>query len=131
MGGRGRHVDSSAPALYREVIDSLDDTFPHLAGAELEHYWSGCVAITADHIPHLHELAPGVHAGLGYNGRGVAMSTALGCLLARRAGGTPAAEIPFPVTEAAAVPFHALRRPAVKVIGWWRGLLDRIETRLR
>jgi len=34
-------------------------------------------------VPHLHELAPGLRAALGYNGRGVAMATVLGTLLAR------------------------------------------------
>ena len=34
--------------------------------------------MTADHLPHLHAPAPGVIAALGYNGRGVALATALG-----------------------------------------------------
>ena len=37
--------------------------------------------MTRDHLPHLHELAPGLLAGLGYNGRGVAMATVMGRLL--------------------------------------------------
>ena len=64
--------------------------------------------MTRDHLPHLHELAPGLLAGLGYNGRGVAMATVMGRLLALRALGTPAAELGFPVTPLRAVPFHAL-----------------------
>jgi glycine/D-amino acid oxidase-like deaminating enzyme len=66
------------------------------------------VAMTRDHLPHLHELAPGLLAGLGYNGRGVAMATVMGRLLALRALGTPAAELGFPVTPLRPMPFHAL-----------------------
>ena len=64
--------------------------------------------MTRDHLPHLHELAPGLLAGLGYNGRGVAMATMMGRLLALRALGTPATELGFPVTPLRPIPFHAL-----------------------
>jgi glycine/D-amino acid oxidase-like deaminating enzyme len=36
------------------------------------------VAVTRDHLPRLQELAPGLLAGFGYNGRGVAMATMMG-----------------------------------------------------
>ena len=64
--------------------------------------------MTRDHLPHLHELAPGLLAGLGYNGRGVAMATVMGQLLARRALGAPVMELGFPVTPLAPIPLHAL-----------------------
>ena len=64
--------------------------------------------MTRDHLPHLHEPAPGLLAGLGYNGRGVAMATVMGRLLAQRALGTPAAELGFPVTPLRPMPLHAL-----------------------
>ena len=41
-------------------------------------------AITPDHYPHVHEPDESVLVCLGYNGRGVAMSTAMGPQLARR-----------------------------------------------
>ena len=34
--------------------------------------------MTTDHFPRLHELAPGLFAGLGYNGRGIAAGTMMG-----------------------------------------------------
>jgi sarcosine oxidase len=67
------------------------------------------VALTQDFLPHLHELAPGLHAALGYNGRGVAMATALGTLLARRAAGEPADALPFATSALRTIPFHGLR----------------------
>jgi glycine/D-amino acid oxidase-like deaminating enzyme len=62
--------------------------------------------MTRDHLPHLHEVAPGLLAGLGYNGRGVAMATVMGRILAQWALGTPAAELGFPVTPLDPIPLH-------------------------
>ena len=47
-------------------------------------------------------------AGLGYNGRGVAMATMMGKLLAQRALGAPAAQLGFPVTPVRPIRLHAL-----------------------
>jgi glycine/D-amino acid oxidase-like deaminating enzyme len=49
---------------------------------------------------------------LGYNGRGVAMATAMGAELARRALGTPAADLNMPLTDLREIPFHGLWRQA-------------------
>jgi hypothetical protein len=62
--------------------------------------------MTRDHLPHLHEVAPGLLTGLGYNGRGVAMATVMGRILANWARGAPAAELDFPVTSLAPIPLH-------------------------
>src|SRR5262249_19074655 len=53
----------------------LAATFPQLGPLEWEHRWSGWVAVTYDMYPHLHELASGVWAGLGYSGRGIALAS--------------------------------------------------------
>jgi hypothetical protein len=50
---------------------------------------------------------------LGYNGRGVAMSTVMGPQLARRVTGGGSAEIDIPITTMKEMPFHALWRSAV------------------
>src|SRR5207248_282361 len=92
-----------------------------------EYHWGGLVAMTSDHLPHLHELAPGLLAGLGYNGRGVAMATMMGRLLARLALGVPAAELGFPVTAVRPVPLHALSGIAVRAAIQYLRLADAVE----
>ena len=62
--------------------------------------WNGQLALTLDHYPHLNEPADKVIACLGYNGRGVAMATAMGAEIARRITGTPAADLDMPVKSA-------------------------------
>jgi hypothetical protein len=49
-------------------------------------------------------------AALGFNGRGLAIGTAMGDVLARRVLGEPAEAVPFPTTTASAAP---LNLPAV------------------
>lgn len=129
MGGRGRFQESGDPALYRAVMAAVGRLFPDLGDPGWEFFWSGRVALTLDHVPHLHELAPGVHAALGYNGRGVAMATVMGKVLADRVEGTPAAASPFPVTPLRPIPVHGLRRPVLSVAVAWKRLLDSLEAR--
>jgi glycine/D-amino acid oxidase-like deaminating enzyme len=57
-------------------------------------------------MPHLHELAPGVLAWIGCNGRGVALATALGAELARACRGTPLAELGLPFSPLRPVAGH-------------------------
>src|SRR3989442_15948414 len=66
-------------------------------------------------------------AGLGYNGRGVAMAPMMGRLLARLALGVPAAELGFPVTAMRPVPLHALSGIAVRAAIQYLRLADALE----
>jgi glycine/D-amino acid oxidase-like deaminating enzyme len=87
--------------------------WPQLASLKFSHGWNGQLAVTMDHYPHIHEPADGVLVCLGYNGRGVAMSTAMGPQLARRIVGGKAAEIDMPITDLKVIPFQGLWRTAV------------------
>ena len=71
--------------------------------------------MTRDHLPHLHEVAPGLLTGLGYNGRGVAMATVMGRILADWVLGTPASELAFPVTSLAPIPMHRFNQVGARV----------------
>jgi hypothetical protein len=51
---------------------------------------------------------------LGYNGRGVAMSTAMGPELARRVVGGRREEIAMPITGIREIPLHGLWKSAVQ-----------------
>jgi glycine/D-amino acid oxidase-like deaminating enzyme len=129
MGGRGRFHDATDPVLYRAVMARATRLYPQLGAPRWAFWWSGKVALTLDHVPHLHEPAPGVLAALGYNGRGVAMATALGKVLAERAQGLPADRLPLPPTPVRPIPFHGLRRPILGLAAGWKRLLDAVECR--
>jgi glycine/D-amino acid oxidase-like deaminating enzyme len=113
MGGRSRQSPVGGPEDLMFLRRYAERLWPQLKGIRWTHGWNGQLAITPDHYPHIHEPAPGVTVCLGYNGRGVAMASAMGPQLARRILGGRAAEIDMPITDLRPVPFHGLWRTAV------------------
>jgi glycine/D-amino acid oxidase-like deaminating enzyme len=129
MGGVGKQAETEDPADYGGVVAAARRIFPQLGDTEWEYYWSGHVAVTRDELPHLNELAPGVVACIGFNGRGVALTTVFGRVLAEYLTGRSANALPFPVTPPRRFPFHTLRVPGVVATVAWRRLLDSWESR--
>ena len=129
MGGRGSYSASGT----RRRLDALRrvavQLYPQLRGIDWIHGWGGLVAMTTDHLPHLTRLAPSVMAATGFNGRGVAMATATGRILADWATGTPEEALDFPVRAPQPIPLHTLRKPAVGAMVAWYGICDRIGIR--
>ncbi len=110
MGSRGVFGDVPLVQAARLHYRAVQEIYPQLAGISFEYHWAGFVAMTPDHLPHLHEVAPGIVAGLGYNGRGVAMATMMGTLLARRLLGEDAEDLGFPVTPVRPMRLHRFSR---------------------
>jgi glycine/D-amino acid oxidase-like deaminating enzyme len=129
MGGRGPLNDTGDPALFARLESVAARVFPQIGTPEWEHRWSGRVALTADHLPHMHEPSPGVHIGLGYNGRGVAMATVMGRILADRALGASPAQVGWPLTPITPIPLHAWRLPVMSLVVHWKRFQDWIDTR--
>ncbi|MDK3018166.1 NAD(P)/FAD-dependent oxidoreductase [Pseudodonghicola flavimaris] len=124
MGGRGAFSDGGTARQLAALRQVSEQMFPQLKGVSWDYAWGGFVAATADHYPHLHLLEDGLMAGLGYNGRGVAMGTAMGKVMADWVLGTPVSALDFPVTPVKPVPFHGFRKLGVTAaIGGYR-LLD-------
>ncbi len=113
IGGRGpmREIDSVRAIAH--LTGYARQLWPLLEGMSWTHAWGGRLAMTRDHYPHVHEPAPGVLACLGYNGRGVAMATALGAAIARR---ITRPDLPFdmPVTDLKTIALHRFWPAAVK-----------------
>lgn len=84
VGGRGPATGTTDFWHCRFLVSWMRKNFPSVSGPEIECYWSGQVAITADGVPHVHEPAPGLHIVLGFNGKGMAMGTQLGTATAER-----------------------------------------------
>ena len=124
MGTRGTFAAAPTVHTARHHYRAVHEIYPQLRGLGFEYHWGGFVAMTRDHLPHLHELAPGLLAGLGYNGRGVAMATLMGRLLAQRALGAAAADLGFPVTPLRTVPLHAFSGLGVRATIQYLRLAD-------
>jgi glycine/D-amino acid oxidase-like deaminating enzyme len=131
MGGRGRFLENPGRDSFAHIVQSIERYFPQAAHTPLQFYWSGRVALTLGHFPHIFDLGPGMWAGGGYMGRGVAMASAMGSLLAQCASGADVASLPFPPTKPKPIPFHALRKPGIEIAVAWKRLLDSWDTRGR
>jgi glycine/D-amino acid oxidase-like deaminating enzyme len=113
IGGRGPMHEIDAPTAIPHLTRYAAKLWPVLEGSEWTHAWGGRLAMTRDHYPHVHEPAPGVLICLGYNGRGVAMATAMGRALADRMA-RPGAAFDMPLTPLVPIPLHAFWPVAVK-----------------
>lgn len=57
---------------------ALARLFPQLAGHSFEHFWSGRIGMTQDHIPKIQRIGPNALAVFGYSGRGISPGTIFG-----------------------------------------------------
>jgi glycine/D-amino acid oxidase-like deaminating enzyme len=127
MGGPGVQHETADPAAYRHLIRCALGLYPDLKGIAWSHHWCGQVAVSDDHLPHIHELAPGVFAGLGYTGRGIALATAMGRELALRLSGAAPDDLAIPATPLRPIRFHRLWRPVASFTTWRLALRDRLQ----
>ena len=124
MGSRGVFGDVPVAVQARLHYRAVREIYPQLEGIPYDYHWGGLVAVTRDHLPRLQEVAPGVLAGFGYNGRGVAMATMMGSILARWASGHPAAELGFPVTPIDPLPLHTFSQLGARIAVQYLRTLD-------
>jgi len=76
----------------------LSTIFPQIGALDWEYRWNGWIAMTVDRYPHLHSLAAGLWAGLGYSGRGIGLATLMGRQIASRIAGVAERDLAVPVT---------------------------------
>lgn len=76
VGGR-----NSRAARLNE--SAFHDRFPELPAVEIAHFWGGWIAMTMHFLPTIGctSSARNIYYGLGYNGHGVAVATAMGSML--------------------------------------------------
>ncbi len=121
----GLGADARVPkTIHRRMAQMLD--LPDLP--PLQYAWSGLAAVMPSFLPRLITPAPNLIAGIACNGRGIAMTTAMGRELALWAAGTPPEALAIPASPPAPIPLHALMRHAPNTllpISQWR---DRHES---
>lgn len=126
FGGRGKLFDSADQGRREHLKAEARRLYPQLADVGWDYSWGGYVAVTREHTPRLMRLAPGVFAGLGYNGRGIAMATMMGKQLALAVLG----EDPDMTVDALRpIPFHRLRQIGISWSLLTGGWLDRLDRR--
>jgi len=88
----------SGAAFVAKLNRRIGRLFPQIDALEWQYRWTGWVAMTLDRYPHLHALAPGLWAGLGYSGRGIGLATLMGREIAGRIAGVAERDLMIPVT---------------------------------
>ncbi|MFT7028609.1 MAG: glycine/D-amino acid oxidase-like deaminating enzyme [Paracoccaceae bacterium] len=105
FGGRMGPIGGGPQAQADALRASALRVFPQLEGVAFEEVWSGYVAYTVDHAPHLGKI-DGVWFAGGYCGSGVTRSIYFASKLARRVLGQPGDETAFDDLPFPKAPIH-------------------------
>lgn len=62
---------------------ALQRLFPQVGDVPFDHFWSGRIAMTSDHIPKVMRLGDAGYAVFGYSGRGIGPGTVIGAAAAQ------------------------------------------------
>jgi len=107
-------VTGHHPRERRPAILSFWDN-PDTIGPEINYRHSVSLALAAN-----------LYTGLGFNGKGVAMATLMGKLLAACIEHDKN-ETAFPLSDLKPLPLHAVRKPIVQSVVYWKQLMDRLN----
>ena len=128
-GGHGTEDTGRGMGGFAWLRRDLARVFPQLADVTWKYHWGGRIAITQDHLPHLHEPQAGLLVGLGYNGRGVAISNVMGRTLAERVLGAGPDTLAFPTSRVKTMPFRGFQLTGMGTAIWFMKLMDYLESR--
>jgi len=136
MGGAYATGGAENNIMFQTLIKAAKVRFPFLPEFKPQFkpqfQWSGYLAITDSHLPHIFDLGNGCSAGIGCNGRGIAMTTMLGKVLAQRhlhsqQQNEHNAMENIPVSGAKRITFHDLRNIGITASVAWNRLLDSVN----
>jgi glycine/D-amino acid oxidase-like deaminating enzyme len=115
----------AAPRLHAMMVS----VWPELARTRVTHAWTGNVAFTFDHVPHM-GVHDGVHYAAGCQGSGVAMATYLGYQTALKIAGKSVAPCAFDALPFPTRPTYTGDPWFLPVVGSYYRLRDWLERRL-
>ena len=126
-GGGGLGVNNNAQNSAAWLGRRLNGVFPYLGPIGFDYFWNGWLDVSPTKLPGLHELAPGLHAAVGFSGRGVPTATAMGREAARFLDSGDA--------DSMAVPLTPLPKARFNRLGQWIAAnvvipLDRLRARV-
>jgi glycine/D-amino acid oxidase-like deaminating enzyme len=98
MGGASATAGDEYTGLMKHLYRAARRRFPGLS-VSWEYGWSGYLALTPDHLPHIVRHEDGWLSPVGCNGRGIAMATAMGATLAELVCGLDDNDCSVPVRQ--------------------------------
>lgn len=130
MGGASATAGDEDANLMMWLHRAASLRFPDLGPIAWEFGWSGYLALTHDHLPQILKVDNGFHAGIGCNGRGIAMATATGMSIANLICGLDEKECNVPVRKPRRIKGYEMRHMGVAIGVMFSRFLDRAERRL-
>jgi glycine/D-amino acid oxidase-like deaminating enzyme len=128
-GGMATPMPGRMEVAKRSFLRRLERWVPGLPPLKAEYAWSGTIAGTPDFLPRMIKLAPNLYGAIGCNGRGVALTTALGREIAELCAGIQnEADFVLPITPPRTIPFSRLAGAAPHLWLPWSNLADAYET---
>jgi glycine/D-amino acid oxidase-like deaminating enzyme len=130
FGGRAARFKDVPTANLRTLRSFMLEIYPQLADVATDHVWSGLVAYTFDHAPHIGQFGGGKQDGMfyamGYCGSGVARSTYFGNKLGLKILGKSGAETAFDDLPFEGRPLYGGHPWFMPAIMTWHRLADKL-----
>ena len=127
MGGASATAGDESESLIRRLHFAASNRFPQLGAVRWQHGWSGYLALTGNQLPVIRRHEKGLHSAIGCNGRGIAMATVIGELLADLVSGASESDCAVPITSVRRLVTFRLRRPGVALAVVANRALDNLE----
>jgi glycine/D-amino acid oxidase-like deaminating enzyme len=130
FGGRAARLRDTPLANVRTLRSFMNQIYPQLADVGIDYVWSGLVAYTFDHAPHIGQFGGGKQDGMfyamGYCGSGVARSTYFGNKLGLRILGKTGSETAFDDLPFESRPFYGGYPWFMPAVMTWHRVADRL-----
>jgi glycine/D-amino acid oxidase-like deaminating enzyme len=84
---------------------ALQRLFPQVGDVPFDHFWSGRIAMTSDHIPKVMRVGDAGYAVFGYSGRGIGPGTVIGAAAAQALLSGDEAHLPLEAVDGYAEAF--------------------------
>lgn len=130
FGGRAARFREVPSANLRTLRSFMLGVYPQLAQTTITHVWSGLIAYTFDHAPHIGQFGGGKQDGLfyamGYCGSGVARATYFGNKLGLKMLGKSDTQTAFDDLEFETRPLYGGHPWFMPAIMTWHRLADRL-----
>lgn len=128
IGDHGPMRDAFCAEDFKGLKQRVLKVFPQLSNTRWDYHWGGRIAMTKDTLPFLYQIAPGLTAGMGYNGRGVGMGTMMGKALADSVLTPSNKATDFPYSSPRTFALHHFHRTGVSMAVKWMALRDHLDS---
>lgn len=105
FGGRATGIKENAAQNAKQLRASMIEIYPELKDVQIDNVWSGLVAYTFDHAPHIGQRE-GLFYAMGYCGSGVARASYFGNKLGHKILGSGKGQTAFDDLEFDSKPFY-------------------------